>query len=85
MLSVLIVGGGPTGVEFAGELSDLINKDLMRVDPERAADMRYMHPPTYSSTLLPVNQFCLTIVPVSQAVPTCSFPTNKLHRTNECS
>ena len=40
MLSVLIVGGGPTGVEFAGELSDLINKDLKRLDPDRAADMR---------------------------------------------
>lgn len=40
MLSVLVVGGGPTGVEFAGELSDFISKDLMRLDPERAADMR---------------------------------------------
>lgn len=40
MLSVLVVGGGPTGVEFAGELSDFV-KDLMRLDAERAADMRY--------------------------------------------
>ncbi len=26
MLHVVIVGGGPTGVEFAGELSNFINK-----------------------------------------------------------
>ena len=40
MLSVLVVGGGPTGVEFAGELSDFIAKDLKRIDNGRAADMR---------------------------------------------
>ena len=38
---MLVVGGGPTGVEFAGELSDFVKKDLMRLDAERAADMRY--------------------------------------------
>ena len=41
MLSVLVVGGGPTGVEFAGELSDLVKRDLTKLDPERAEDMRY--------------------------------------------
>ena len=41
MLSVLVVGGGPTGVEFAGELSDFINKDLRRLDNERASEMRH--------------------------------------------
>lgn len=40
MLSVLVVGGGPTGVEFAGELSDFINKDLRRLDNGRASEMR---------------------------------------------
>lgn len=37
---MLIVGGGPTGVEFAGELADFVNKDLTRLDAERASDMR---------------------------------------------
>eukprot|EP00891_Asterochloris_glomerata_P000602 jgi/Astpho2/602/fgenesh1_pg.00013_%23_29_t len=40
LLSVLVVGGGPTGVEFAGELSDFINSDLMKTDASRARDMR---------------------------------------------
>lgn len=40
LLSVIVVGGGPTGVEFAGELCDFINKDLRRLDPERAAEMK---------------------------------------------
>lgn len=33
MLSFAIVGGGPTGVEFAGELTDFITKDAMRYYP----------------------------------------------------
>lgn len=37
---MLVVGGGPTGVEFAGELCDFINKDLKRLDPDRAADIK---------------------------------------------
>jgi len=37
---VIVVGGGPTGVEFAGELCDFINKDLRRLDPERATEMK---------------------------------------------
>ena len=40
MLSVLVVGGGPTGVEFAGELSDFINKDLRKLDNGRASEMK---------------------------------------------
>jgi NADH:ubiquinone reductase (non-electrogenic) len=28
LLSIVVVGGGPTGVEFCGELSDLIKRDL---------------------------------------------------------
>jgi len=40
LLHTVIVGGGPTGVEFAGELSDFISKDLAKVDNDRARDMR---------------------------------------------
>ena len=40
LLHTLVVGGGPTGVEFAGELADFINRDLYKIDPDRARDMR---------------------------------------------
>lgn len=34
ILHFAIVGGGPTGVEFAAELSDLITEDLAKIYPE---------------------------------------------------
>lgn len=40
LLHTVVVGGGPTGVEFAGELADFINRDLQKLDPDRARDMR---------------------------------------------
>eukprot|EP00208_Stichococcus_sp_RCC1054_P000285 CAMPEP_0206135826 /NCGR_PEP_ID=MMETSP1473-20131121/1091_1 /ASSEMBLY_ACC=CAM_ASM_001109 /TAXON_ID=1461547 /ORGANISM="Stichococcus sp, Strain RCC1054" /LENGTH=532 /DNA_ID=CAMNT_0053527941 /DNA_START=118 /DNA_END=1716 /DNA_ORIENTATION=- len=40
MLTTLVVGGGPTGVEFAGEAADLINRELFKIDPERSRDSR---------------------------------------------
>lgn len=40
LLHVVIVGGGPTGVEVAGELSNLINRDLKRIYPDRSKAMR---------------------------------------------
>ncbi len=40
LLHIVIVGGGPTGVEVAGELTDFINQDLKRLYPERAKAMR---------------------------------------------
>ena len=40
LLHTVVVGGGPTGVEFAGDLAGLINKDLRSLDSSRAADMR---------------------------------------------
>lgn len=40
LLHTVVVGGGPTGVEFAGELSDFISRDLKKIDPDRALDMR---------------------------------------------
>ncbi|KAF6256151.1 pyridine nucleotide-disulfide oxidoreductase-domain-containing protein, partial [Scenedesmus sp. NREL 46B-D3] len=40
LLHVVIVGGGPTGVEVAGELSNLVNRDLRHIYPDRAKAMR---------------------------------------------
>lgn len=40
LLHVVIVGGGPTGVEFAGELCDFVNQDLARMYPKRAKSIR---------------------------------------------
>ncbi|KAL6749899.1 pyridine nucleotide-disulfide oxidoreductase-domain-containing protein [Haematococcus lacustris] len=40
LLHIVIVGGGPTGVEVAGELTDFVNEDLRRLYPDRARAMR---------------------------------------------
>merc|ERR1711957_552915 len=40
LLSIVVVGGGPTGVEFAAEVADLINSDLKRSFPLVAGEMR---------------------------------------------
>lgn len=40
-MTTVVVGGGPTGTEFAGELMHFINSDLAKIDPERARDCRY--------------------------------------------
>jgi len=40
LLHTCFVGGGPTGVEACGELADFIARDLMKIDPSRARDMR---------------------------------------------
>lgn len=34
----MVVGGGPTGVEFAAELHDFVNEDLVKLYP-RAKDL----------------------------------------------
>jgi len=34
LLSIVVVGGGPTGVEFCGELTDFIKRDLCRQFPK---------------------------------------------------
>lgn len=39
LLSFVVVGGGPTGIEFAGELSDLARREIRRVAPEISADI----------------------------------------------
>jgi NADH dehydrogenase FAD-containing subunit len=33
LLHFVVVGGGPTGIEFAGNLSDLLNQDLAKMHP----------------------------------------------------
>jgi NADH:ubiquinone reductase (non-electrogenic) len=36
LLSLVIVGGGPTGVEVAGEISNFVRRDLKKTYPDRA-------------------------------------------------
>lgn len=38
LLSMVVVGGGPTGVEFAGELQDFFMQDLKKWMPEITAN-----------------------------------------------
>lgn len=33
MLQFVVVGGGPTGVEFAAELHDFVSEDLVKLYP----------------------------------------------------
>ncbi|KAK9866248.1 hypothetical protein WJX84_006230 [Apatococcus fuscideae] len=40
LLSFVVVGGGPTGVEVAAELHDMIDEDLSRLYPELIQDVR---------------------------------------------
>ncbi|ODQ68231.1 FAD/NAD(P)-binding domain-containing protein [Nadsonia fulvescens var. elongata DSM 6958] len=40
LLHMVVVGGGPTGVEFAAELQDFVDDDLKRSCPEIAKDIR---------------------------------------------
>ncbi|ODQ65905.1 alternative NADH-dehydrogenase [Nadsonia fulvescens var. elongata DSM 6958] len=40
LLNFVVVGGGPTGVEFAAELQDFINEDLSKTYPELAKEIK---------------------------------------------
>ena len=40
LLQTVIVGGGPTGVEFAGELASFIRETMRKAHPEACADMK---------------------------------------------
>ncbi|GME98267.1 unnamed protein product [Ambrosiozyma monospora] len=40
LLSFVVVGGGPTGVEFAGELQDYVDEDLHKWMPEIADEVK---------------------------------------------
>jgi NADH:ubiquinone reductase (non-electrogenic) len=44
LLHVIVVGGGPTGVEIAAELSDLLNGQMSRVYPRLADKFRVVSP-----------------------------------------
>lgn len=40
LLSFVVVGGGPTGVEVAAELYDMVHEDLRKLYPELISDVR---------------------------------------------
>lgn len=40
LLNFVIVGGGPTGVEFAADLKDFVDQDLTKTMPDIASDIR---------------------------------------------
>ncbi len=40
LLSFVVVGGGPTGVEVAAELQDMVESDLVKVYPDLVRDVR---------------------------------------------
>ena len=40
LLHIVVVGGGPTGVEFAAEMHDFLNEDLRKWFPHLADDVR---------------------------------------------
>ncbi|CCH44688.1 External NADH-ubiquinone oxidoreductase 1,mitochondrial [Wickerhamomyces ciferrii] len=40
LLSFVVVGGGPTGVEFAGELQDFVDQDLVKWYPEISKEIK---------------------------------------------
>ena len=40
LLSFVVVGGGPTGVEVAAELQDMVESDLVKVYPDLIQDVR---------------------------------------------
>lgn len=40
LLSIVVCGGGPTGVEVAGELQDYIDQDLVKWMPEVASELK---------------------------------------------
>ncbi len=40
LLHMVVVGGGPTGVEFAGELQDFFENDLKKWIPEIAQNFK---------------------------------------------
>lgn len=39
LLSFVVVGGGPTGVEVAAEIHDMIKEDLVRLYPNVVKDV----------------------------------------------
>ncbi len=45
LLSFVIVGGGPTGVEVAAELHDLITEDLVKLYPDEVRHLPAAAPP----------------------------------------
>ena len=54
LLNFVVVGGGPTGVEFCGELSDFIKQDLKRPSLRQTfwtfSEFRKLGTKTYENT-----------------------------------
>lgn len=46
MLSFVVVGGGPTGVEYAGELHDFLKEDLANARELRVRAADAAHTPS---------------------------------------
>lgn len=63
LLHMVVVGGGPTGVEFAGELQDFFNDDLKKWVPEIKDSFKVTLvealPNVWSLSLYPFNCFPL--------------------------
>ncbi|KAJ3102118.1 hypothetical protein HDU97_000760 [Phlyctochytrium planicorne] len=43
LLTFVIAGGGPTGIEFAAQLHDLIDEDIKKYFPDLKADVKLIH------------------------------------------
>jgi len=56
LLHMVVVGGGPTGVEFAGELQDFFENDLKTWMPEIADEFRVTLVEALPSVSCPVIQ-----------------------------
>lgn len=88
LLSFVVVGGGPTGVEVAAELYDMIHDDLRYVRQYclyvllAVQPWQYTVPAVFAATLFPVGHvwrrlLCIiqAAVPVAYRPPACPVPT----------
>lgn len=64
LLSFVVCGGGPTGVEFASELYDMINEDVLDY-VSSAYPIAFQDPPLISSSLV-------DLAFVSRSIQNCS-------------
>ena len=67
----MVVGGGPTGVEFAAELADLLHEDLQRSFPKMKDEVKIQVQSPPSASLL----FC-HMNSVASSVPSGRVPSS---------